>query len=308
MLKNKLFFFYLFVFAFYFESFAMLEGSNILTSGLNNSSSDSLNGVSKNLYGNNNRLQISSGNNKQLILDTDAVVGLSNHGGEDFFLVASKQPKKGEFNKLAHIFVYFALSPLLNVNNLDWRHYFFQGQLNRGGVFFYYGLLNFGIGFNRKTFCDTCSCRIVGLNLLQFLGSFVLYFFIDKREKIKTRWNSTKNFLYFLLFNDAYFKEHIENIDSESKVAGAVKLDSFMSFMCYSFSIFPFLSFFTFDFQLFEYLSFSLNIGSFLFLTVAFFVYTFYKHFMKPFGHISKVIDDYNEALKGCEDDTENIL
>ncbi len=295
MLKNKLFFFYFFIFAFYFESFAMLENSDIPSARSNN----------RLRRRSGNMLQSTSDNNENLILNPN-VVGSSKQGGENYFLepASGEQSQKKKFNKIAHFFFYFALSPLLNVNNLDWRHYFFQGQLNKGGVFFYYGLLNFGIGFNRKTFCDTCSCRIIGVNLFQFLGSFVLYFFVDKRESsIKERCDKTKSFLYFFLFNDQYFKEYIENIDSKSKVTDSVQLDSFMSFMCYSFSIFPFLSFLTFDFQLFEYLTFSLNIGSFLFLAVAFFAYTFYKHTEKPFGHISKAINKYHKTLEGSKDD-----
>lgn len=289
MLKNKLFFFYLFIFAFYFESFAMLE------SNLDNSNS-------KNILQQPNVAFFDNGKETEVIFNYQDVLKLPRPYNGSYFLEPSKQPSDKKFNKIAHIFFYFALSPLLNVNNLDWRHYFFQGQLNKGGVFFYYGLLNFGIGFNRKTFWDTCSCRVIGVNLFQFLGSFVLYFFVDKRESsIKERWNKTKSFLYFFLFNDQYFNEYIENIDSESKVKGAVQLDSFMRFVLYSFSIFPFLSFFTFDFQLFEYLTFSLNIGSFLFLTVAFFIYTFYKHTRKPFGYISNVINKYHKMLKGSK-------
>lgn len=304
MLKNKLFFFYLFIFAFYVESFAMLE-SNLIRDVNNNDLVRP--GIT-------DRRMFSDGTNgsKNISLrKKNAGLEPSGPDNVNYFLepASGEQSQKKKFNKIAHIFFYFALSPLLNVNNLDWRHYFFQGQLNRGGVFFYYGLLNFGIGFNRKTFCDTCSCRIIGVNLFQFLGSFVLYFFVDKRESsIKERWNKTKSFLYFFLFNDQYFKEYIENIDSKSKVTDSVKLDSFMSFMCYSFSIFPFLSFLTFDFQLFEYLTFSLNIGSFLFLTVAFFAYTFYKHTKKPFGHISSVVANYHKMLKDSEDANENIL
>jgi hypothetical protein len=218
----------------------------------------------------------------------------------NYFIVGSDKPLK-KFNKLVHIFFYFVISPLLNINNLDWRHYFFQGQLNRGGVFFYYGLLNFGIGFNRKTFWDTCSCRIIGLNLFQFLGSFVLYFFVDQHENIKTRWNKKGGFPFFL-FNATYFEEYIGNIDSESEIPGIVREGSFMSFISYSFAMFPFLSFFTFDFQLFEYLSFSLNVGSFLFLTVAFFIYTFYRHTGKPFGNISNVVNKYDNIFKNLKE------
>lgn len=220
----------------------------------------------------------------------------------NYFIVGSDKPLK-KFNKLVHIFFYFVISPLLNINNLDWRHYFFQGQLNRGGVFFYYGLLNFGIGFNRKTFCDTCSCRIIGVNLFQFLGSFVLYFFVDVHEHIKDRWKKTSgSLLSFLLFNASYFAEYIESIDSERNVPEIVRGGSFMNFISYSFAMFPFLSFFTFDFQLFEYLSFSLNIGSFLFLTVAFFIYTFYRHTGKPFGNISGVVNKYHNTFKDSKE------
>ena len=75
-----------------------------------------------------------------------------------------------------------------------------------------------------------------------------------------------------------------------------------MNFISYSFAMFPFLSFFTFDFQLFEYLSFSLNIGSFLFLTVAFFIYTFYRHTGKPFGNISGVVNKYHNTFKNLKE------
>ena len=284
MLKNKLFFFNFFIFAFYVESFAMLENS------LNNSIS--------------NNIPQNKGKGTEVIFNYQDVLKLPRPYNGSYFLEPgpAEESEKKNFNKIAHIFFYFVISPLLNVNNLDWRHYFFQGQLNRGGVFFYYGLLNFGIGYNRKTFWDTCSCRIVGLNLLQFLGSFFLYFFVDGRQKIGERWEMTKSFLCFLLFNDAYFKEHIENIDSKSNPKEAVQLDSFMKFMCYSFSIFPFLSFFTFDFQLFEYLSFSLNIGSFLFLTVAFSIYTFCKHTGKPFGFILNAVNKYDNMFKDPEE------
>ena len=298
MLKNKLFFFNFFIFAFYVESFAMLGHS--LNSNSNNIPPKPI--LVDYII---NKARVS-----ELISPQNDVLKLSKPDDGNYFLEPgpAEESEKKNFNKIAHVFFYFVISPLLNVNNLDWRHYLFQGQLNRGGVFFYYGLLNFGIGFNRKTFCDTCSCRIIGVNLFQFIGSFVLYFFVDKREEIKARWDSTKNFLYFLLFNDAYFKEHIENIDNESKVTDSVQLDSFMSFMCYSFSVFPFLSFFTFDFQLFEYLSFSLNIGSFLFLAVAFFVYTFYKHTGKPFGFISDVVSKYDKTFKDPSKDTKEDI
>lgn len=289
MLKNKLFFFNFFIFAFYVESLAMLECS---------SENNNINNPEVSIQEN---IKKEENFNKNLISNQDAVLKLPRPYNGSYFLEPgpAEESEKKNFNKIAHIFFYFVISPLLNVNNLDWRHYFFQGQLNRGGVFFYYGLLNFGIGFNRKTFWDTCSCRIVGLNLLQFLVSSILYFFVDKRESINERWDKTGcSLLSFLLFNDAYFKEHIENIDKESNPKNAVQLDSFMKFMCYSFSIFPFLSFFTFDFQLFEYLSFSLNIGSFLFLTVAFFIYTFCKHTGKPFGFISKVVNEYDSMFK----------
>ena len=295
MLKNKLFFFYFFIFAFYVESFAMLE----------NSSSQSP--QERPFEENKRNISINEEPINTDNKDQNIAADSRNKDNVKYFLEPSKQPSDKNFNKLAHIFFYFVISPLLNVNNLDWRHYFFQGQLNRGGVFFYYGLLNFGIGFNRKTFWDTCSCRIVGLNLLQFLGSFFLYFFVDGRQKIVERWEMTKSFLCFLLFNDAYFKEHIENIDSKSIPKNAVQLDSFMKFMCYSFSIFPFLSVFTFDFQLFEYLSFSLNIGSFLFLTVAFAVYTFYKHNGKPSGFVLNVVKKYHNTLKDSKDANINI-
>lgn len=297
MLKNKLFFFYFFIFAFYVESFAMLE----------NSSSQSP--QERPFEENKRNISINEEPINTDNKDQNIAADSRNKDNVKYFLEPrpDEEIQKGNFNKIAHIFFYFVISPLLNVNNLDWRHYFFQGQLNRGGVFFYYGLLNFGIGFNRKTFWDTCSCRIVGLNLLQFLGSFFLYFFVDGRQKIGERWAMTKSFLSFLLFNDAYFKEHIENIDSKSIPKNAVQLDSFMKIMCYSFSIFPFLSVFTFDFQLFEYLSFSLNIGSFLFLTVAFAVYTFYKHNGKPFGFVSNVVKKYHNTLKDSKDANINI-
>lgn len=288
MLKNKLFFFNFFIFAFYVESFAMLENN------LNNSTLNNIPQKPPVAF-------LGNGKETEVIFNHQDVLKLPRPYNGSYFLEPgpAEESEKKNFNKIAHIFFYFVISPLLNVNNLEWRHYFFQGQLNRGGVFFYYGLLNFGIGFNRKTFWDTCSCRIVGLNLLQFLVSSILYFFVDKRESIQERWDKTGgSLLSFLLFNDAYFKEHIENIDKESKAKDVVELGFFMRLMCYSFSIFPFLSFFTFDFQLFEYLSFSLNIGSFLFLTVAFSIYTFCKHTGKPFGSILNVVNEYDNIFK----------
>lgn len=346
MLKNKLFFFYFFIFAFYFESFAMKEnniydeqdnslanedivgrlnnhqssnntrglnnlqnlnrfqgphpsglGDNLIrenmTENLNNSSSIPQQNIDPSIQGNLN-------NSSSIFLQKNKVDS-SKKGKVNYFLVPGSDKPLTNFNKLVHIFFYFIISPLLNVNNLEWRHYFFQWQLNRGGVFFYYGLLNFGIGFNRKTFWDTCSCRIIGVNLFQFLGSFVLYFFVDQHENIKTRWNKKGGFPFFL-FNATYFEEYIGNIDSESEIPGIVREGSFMSFISYSFAIFPFLSFFTFDFQLFEYLSFSLNIGSFLFLTVAFFIYTFYRHTRKPFGNISGVVNKYDNTFKDSKE------
>ena len=323
MLKSKLFFFNFFIFAFYFESFAMKESlddeqassGNENIGGIldNNQRLDNL--QNSNRFQNdgtgpshsNNLIQenmTEKFNNTSLIPLQKDEVDSSRKDKVNYFIVGSDKPLKN-FNKLVHIFFYFVISPLLNVNNLEWRHYFFQGQLNRGGVFFYYGLLNFGIGFNRKTFWDTCSCRIIGLNLFQFLGSFVLYFFVDQHENIKTRWNKKGGFSFFL-FNATYFEEYIGNIDSESEIPGIVREGSFMSFISYSFAMFPFLSFFTFDFQFFEYLSFSLNIGSFLFLTVAFFIYTFYRHTAKPFGFTSKAIVaiTHLKIPKGTTEDT----
>lgn len=325
MLKNKLFFFNFFIFAFYFESFAMKErnenlddeqesslGNNNIVGNFGNFQSSDNNQGLNNLQSLNYPQNAGTGpslssnlihenmtekfNNTSLIPLQKNKVDFSKKDKVNYFIVGSDKPLKN-FNKLVHIFFYFVISPLLNVNNLEWRHYFFQGQLNRGGVFFYYGLLNFGIGFNRKTFWDTCSCRIIGLNLFQFLGSFVLYFFVDQHENIKTRWNKKGGFPFFL-FNATYFEEYIGNIDSESEIPGIVREGSFMSFISYSFAMFPFLSFFTFDFQLFEYLSFSLNVWSFLFLTVAFFIYTFYRHTGKPFGNISNVVNKYDNIFK----------
>ena len=323
MLKNKLFFFNFFIFAFYFESFAMKEREennleeqpySLANGDIEGSSYNQLNN-----FRNSNRFQNrfqNDGTGPYPNLSNNLILGnmtedFNNRSSNplqkdevdsskkdkvNYFIVGSDKPLKN-FNKLVHIFFYFVISPILNVNNLEWRHYFFQGQLNKGGVFFYYGLLNFGIGFNRKTFWDTCSCRIIGLNLFQFLGSFVLYFFVDQHENIKTRWNKKGGFPFFL-FNATYFEEYIGNIDSESEIPGIVREGSFMSFISYSFAMFPFLSFFTFDFQLFEYLSFSLNVGSFLFLTVAFFIYTFYRHTGKPFGNISNVVNKYDNIFK----------
>lgn len=356
MLKNKLFFLNFFIFAFYFESFAMKENNDLG----NSSNEEQEKFFDDRIRRDNNLYPPQSSNNTQMVnnlqypnqiqnagtgplshsdprsnsipentteeihnnissipkqnidmipsmqgnLNNSSSIFLQKNkvdpfkkGKVNYFLVPGSDKPLTNFNKLVHIFFYFIISPLLNVNNLEWRHYFFQGQLNRGGVFFYYGLLNFGIGFNRKTFWDTCSCRIIGLNLFQFLGSFVLYFFVDQHENIKTRWNKKGGFPFFL-FNATYFEEYIGNIDSESEIPDIVREGSFMAFISYSFAIFPFLSFFTFDFQLFEYLTFSLNIGSFLFLTVAFSVYTFYKHTGKPFGNISGVVNKYDNTFK----------
>lgn len=197
---------------------------------------------------------------------------------KDFY---KNEVKLDKFNKTAHIFFYFLLSTLLNVNNPDWRYYFFRGQLKKGGIFFYYGFFNFGIGFNRKIFWDTCSCRILGVNLFQFLGSFVLYFFVDQREKVKDRWGQ-HGFFSFFLFNDKYIEQYVDAIHFGSKAPRYARTGFFNDFVQYSFAVFPFLSFFTFDFQLFEYLTFSLNIGSFLFLTIAFFICTSYERINVP--------------------------
>ena len=297
MLKNKLFFLNFFIFAFYVESFPMRE----------NDQNDNFNNNSSNNHQNSNRPRNAAGPGMDGdVADNNMFIDGGQRGKKTYQEVFKKK-----INKPAHIFFYLVLSPFLNVNNLDWRYYFSQGKLNKGGVFFYYGFLNFGIGFNRKTFCDTCSCRIIGVNLFQFLGSFVLYFFVDKCESIKKRWNEAGTFPFFL-FNDLYFDEYIKSIDPESIVKDTVHVDYFKQVILYSFSIFPFLSFFTFDFQLFEYLTFSLNIGSFLFLAVAFFIYTFYTHSRKTFGIISKAISSNHNTFgdhKGTDkkDDEGNI-
>ena len=282
MLKNKLFFLNFFIFVFYVESFPMRE----------NYQNDDFNNNSSNNHQNSNRLRNDDGPEMDGYGADNNIFIDGGQGGRKTYPEVSKK----KINKPAHIFFYLVLSPFLNVNNLDWRYYFSQGKLNKGGVFFYYGFLNFGIGFNRKTFCDTCSCRIIGVNLFQFLGSFVLYFFVDKCESIKKRWNEAGAFPFFL-FNDLYFDEYIKSIYSEGITEDALKLSPFKKIIFYPFSIFPFLSFLTFDFQLFEYLNFSLNIGSFLFLAVAFFIYTFYTHARKTFGIISKDISSNHNTL-----------
>ena len=312
MLKTKLYFFNFLFLAFYLEGFASGPYDNF--SGFHNQEinreinnfqgsfssgiSGSRSGLRSNMSG--NRLNINDSHNfvlqnfnnplnyfklmhndikqKDVRISSEEAINYIK-GWKDF--CKKKEVKLDKFNKTAHIFFYFLLSTLLNVNNPDWRYYFFRGQLKKGGIFFYYGFFNFGIGFNRKIFWDTCSCRILGVNLFQFLGSFVLYFFVDQRETVKDRWGK-HGFFSFFLFNDKYFEDYVNAISFGSKAPSYVRTGFFNDFVQYSFAVFPFLSFFTFDFQLFEYLTFSLNIGSFLFLTIAFFIYTSYKRIDCP--------------------------
>lgn len=312
MLKTKLYFFNFLFLAFYLEGFASVLGdetngfydkeSNIFQYDSSLASHGAYSGYLFNRFGNRSDINDSYNLNLQKI-ENPSYMGknhlnlMHNDNKQKDVRISSEKEincikdwkdfhKKNEgkldkFNKNAHIFFYFLLSTLLNVNNPDWRYYFFRGQLKKGGIFFYYGFLNFGIGFNRKIFWDTCSCRILGVNLFQFLGSFVLYFFVDQRERVKDRWRNESSFSFFL-FNEKYIEEYVNAIHFCSKAPGYVRPGFFTDFVQYSFAVFPFLSFFTFDFQLFEYLTFSLNIGSFLFLTIAFFIYTSYERINDP--------------------------